>query len=305
MDIASNIHQYLDSLKVEYYSGDYVTLQEDWRYNNIVPGYNKFYYIEKGEFYLEINGQSYNASKGDFFILPSNSLQTYYCNSNDYATKYWFHCNVTCNGKDFLELISLPMFIRVTNEKKVKNLFSKVLLCSEDNSIQSILLQKAYIIQLLALFIEKSNTTNEKLFRDEKFSLLMNYLEKNYNKPLTVQTLSDLLHYHPNYFINYFKKITGSPPLEYINNMRIAKAKKLLQMTPMSVSSISQEIGFVNPYYFSRIFKKKTGFTPSEYRSSTLYFPTVYSAEKKKKTIKSDQDDLLDGAVEPMKWGDY
>ena len=73
MDIASNIHQYLDSLKVEYYSGDYVTLQEDWRYNNIVPGYNKFYYIEKGEFYLEINGQSYNASKG--CLLYTSSLK--------------------------------------------------------------------------------------------------------------------------------------------------------------------------------------------------------------------------------------
>jgi YesN/AraC family two-component response regulator len=65
-----------------------------------------------------------------------------------------------------------------------------------------------------------------------------------------------------------FLKETGLSPTEYMNNLRIEKAKKLLtdNSQESSISDIAEQCGIKDPFYFSRIFKKFTGDTPSEYR---------------------------------------
>ena len=74
------------------------------------------------------------------------------------------------------------------------------------------------------------------------------------------------MHFHPNYFIRYFKEATGLSPMEYISNLRIEHAKRMLQTEEMAIQDIAKAVGFKSSYYFARIFKRKTGFTPTDYR---------------------------------------
>ena len=74
--------------------------------------------------------------------------------------------------------------------------------------------------------------------------------------------------YSQAYIRRIFLKETGLSPTEYMNNLRIEKAKKLLtdNSQESSISDIAEQCGIKDPFYFSRIFKKFTGDTPSEYR---------------------------------------
>ena len=54
---------------------------------------------------------------------------------------------------------------------------------------------------------------------------------------------------------------------EYLADIRLEKAKQLLQETDLSAERISDEIGYSNPKYFFKIFKKMTNLTPVEYRN--------------------------------------
>ena len=78
--------------------------------------------------------------------------------------------------------------------------------------------------------------------------------------------------YSPAYIRRLFLKETGLSPNDYMNNLRIEKAKKLLAYNKheLSVSDISEQCGFKDPFYFSRLFKKNTGETPSEYRKKVF-----------------------------------
>ncbi|WP_445661396.1 helix-turn-helix domain-containing protein [Bacillus sp. FSL K6-3431] len=57
--------------------------------------------------------------------------------------------------------------------------------------------------------------------------------------------------------------------MQYVNRMRIDKAKMLLTSTGMSVTKISSEVG-IESHYFSRLFKQQEGFSPSEFRKRKL-----------------------------------
>jgi AraC-like DNA-binding protein len=71
-------------------------------------------------------------------------------------------------------------------------------------------------------------------------------------------------------FRKQFRKITGLPPGQYLQQIKINKACELLRQTVLSVGEISVRLGFESIYYFSRIFKHKTGLAPSDYRKQSL-----------------------------------
>ena len=70
------------------------------------------------------------------------------------------------------------------------------------------------------------------------------------------------------YLCQIYKKKTGTTIVQYINHIRIEKAKILLFTTKLSVEQIAATVGIVNPNYFFRLFKKITGETVGQYRES-------------------------------------
>ena len=78
--------------------------------------------------------------------------------------------------------------------------------------------------------------------------------------------LAAVVHFHPNYFISFFKKYFGTSPLKYVNEARLNQAKRLLKSTDESVAQIAEETGFRDLYHFSKRFKASTGYSPSDFR---------------------------------------
>ena len=66
---------------------------------------------------------------------------------------------------------------------------------------------------------------------------------------------------------NELAKYTGLTPYQYFLQLRIHRAKELLQDPRLSVKEVSARMMFENQYYFSRLFRKKTGLSPTQWRS--------------------------------------
>ncbi|MFD1906995.1 helix-turn-helix domain-containing protein [Paenibacillus rhizoplanae] len=97
---------------------------------------------------------------------------------------------------------------------------------------------------------------------------MLGYIDQRLMRPLTVEELAERVHLHPNYFIPYFKKFIGVPPMQYVQLKRMELAKRQLSYTDFSISSIAEQVG-MELAHFSKVFKKSTGVSPSAYRSST------------------------------------
>jgi two-component system response regulator YesN len=92
------------------------------------------------------------------------------------------------------------------------------------------------------------------------------FMEENYSKDISLDDVSRIVDISPYYFSKLFKEVTGENFIEYLTNIRIEEAKKLLQNRELSIKNICVDTGYSDPNYFSRIFKKQVGITPTEYR---------------------------------------
>ena len=92
------------------------------------------------------------------------------------------------------------------------------------------------------------------------------YIMAHYKKDISLDDVSREVDISPYYFSKIFKEATGENFIEYLTNLRIEKAKELLDNTEMSMKEICLEVGYSNPNYFSRIFKKSVGVSPTEYK---------------------------------------
>lgn len=94
------------------------------------------------------------------------------------------------------------------------------------------------------------------------------YINKHFNQDISLDDVSREVNISPYYFSKIFKDDTGEGFVEYLTNIRIEKAKKLLTDTDYSMREICQMVGYTDPNYFSRAFKKKVGVTPTEYKEN-------------------------------------
>jgi len=101
---------------------------------------------------------------------------------------------------------------------------------------------------------------------NDRLSKVINFLNFNYQKKLTLEEVADYAGLHPSAFCRFFKEKTGKPVSSFLNELRIGYACKLLIDGHYSVSQICFECGFNNLSNFNRAFRRQTKFSPTEYQ---------------------------------------
>ena len=96
----------------------------------------------------------------------------------------------------------------------------------------------------------------------------MYYIKNHYQNNISLLEIAKYSEITPSYLSGLFKSEVGTPISEYVMNLRIEKAKKLLAESEKKVCGIAQELGFHNIKYFGRAFRKRVSMSPVEYRES-------------------------------------
>lgn len=92
------------------------------------------------------------------------------------------------------------------------------------------------------------------------------YIEQNYNTPISINTLSELCHSSCSGFFKLFKATTGVTPITYKHNIMVQNSLDLLAHSDLTIEEISAKVGFSSSNYFRKIFFDTTGKTPKEVR---------------------------------------
>lgn len=124
---------------------------------------------------------------------------------------------------------------------------------------------------ILYEFADKVAKTNRENYSRPIFQC-RNYIYKHIYEPLTLQSIAEHLSISPKYLSNLFKKEVGIPISEYIQQMKIEEAKKLMTFAEHSLSDIHALLNFTDQSYFTKVFKKYTGITPKQFRKNTVNF---------------------------------
>jgi AraC-like DNA-binding protein len=122
---------------------------------------------------------------------------------------------------------------------------------------------KTILTQFYRHSIELPNQATQSILK------ILSYINTNYNKAITNKILSEMTGYHEYHLNRLFLKQTGITIHQYILNIRISEAKKMLLNTDLSLTEIAEKVGFNSNTYFSSYFKQSTGVSPQRFK--TIY----------------------------------
>ncbi len=189
----------------------------------------------------------------------------------------------TLNNNEFFSLTSSYLFASVftefhvenalqnlikTNSRELRSLFEKIYdeYTSGKKGAKSLI--RAYMIELIIKIFREIDKQQPAFTQthQELVQKAIEYLQKNYQSPISLDEIVSGIFLSKNYFRQVFKKTTGISISSYIQELRITEACHLLETTTDSTSEIAYKCGFNDTKFFYQTFKNMFGITPAEYR---------------------------------------
>ncbi|MCM8532052.1 MAG: AraC family transcriptional regulator [Lentisphaeraceae bacterium] len=226
----------------------------------------------KGTRYIGNSVMEYESSEL-VFIPPGVPHSWVSAEGSDENDAYVVHFDADCFGQDWFcnnelklvkELMTSDSAILIENCKGAETIF--------ENLISSRGLKKvAHFFELLDFILEADRKTLGSFRSEEgkvnnKLDRVITHLNENFKKELNAQMVADTLSMSPYQLRSLFAKYTNKTVLQYINELRVFEACRLMQNEQYTISYLASMAGFNNLSYFNRTFLKVTGMTPREYR---------------------------------------
>lgn len=274
-------------------NADYVRLNKNWNYRNVISPFYRLYLIDKGAGTLSTSSQSVLLTKAYLYLIPSFTICNYYCPT--FLHQHYLHFIEESADGTSLFLWNRRIFKLRATQTDVAN-FKRLLqinpgrglIKSEDpkdyekrpiiesfKDMNDLLHASSYmetngiILQLLSRFL----AADEFKFGKEnvipsKISQSINHIQTHLDHNLTVADLAAAANLSNDHFSSIFAEHVGERPIAYIQSRRIERAQFLISTTDLSLTEIAEQTGFDTLSYFSRVFRKITGQSPSAYKGN-------------------------------------
>ena len=228
-----------------------------------------FCYTFSGCGELEYEGASYLLREGDAFLIDCRSLHTYHTKGDA-----WEHCILHFYGlpaeRLYQDLQQNADFVFRPNEEPalLKNLNR---LLGEYTRVDPY--REYRVNALLTNFMLTILTATDSYRRvQENLPLQLNdlilYLNEHFNRDISLDALSSSFAISKYYLCRCFKQYTGYTINEYVNQLRMERAKELLRTTSLPAYQVGVLVGIADENYFYRLFKKNVGISPHRYRNN-------------------------------------
>jgi transcriptional regulator GlxA family with amidase domain len=111
----------------------------------------------------------------------------------------------------------------------------------------------------------KVNTekTRKSQLKAERFKELLTRIEQSSAERIGLKEAASMVHMSPYHFCKTFKQYTGSSYVQFVNHRRVLTADKLLHETMLTITEISEQVGFANIHRFSKLYKQVKGYSPT------------------------------------------
>lgn len=242
-----------------------------------------FIFILSGEGRYRIEGEECDIREGDLLILnPGVWHQALPDNdAKDLSTEFFVgFSDIQIPGYpyNYLPVPDGAHLIHTTGELKQKltKLCSAIEMENKVCKEGRYFMLKAYLMEMILLVIREQCETiagprgyafesvNKKYVVDN----IVSYFERNYSEKISLDRIAENMYLSPFYISKIFKSETGDTPIRYLINIRLAKAKELLEKeSGSSIQEIACRVGYEDAYHFSKLFKKRYGMSPSQARS--------------------------------------
>ena len=229
----------------------------------------KLFYLEKGRMDYMINGQPFTFLSGDFIMIPPGIPHSYRVYDGDENILHWAHFELEKERGDIFKECFFPYYVNLKkDERYILEQFETLFKDYKEEKTLNDVRTASCILNLVTLFLSRCTVTEHKETNEQdQFDLIIEYINQNFAEQISIDELAKQTNYSRNHFVIKFKNKTGSPPLKYINLLRLENVKALLHNSEEPINKIMEKSGFMDFAYFSKLFKKYVGVSPQKFRN--------------------------------------
>lgn len=238
-------------------------------------------YVEKGSLCVYADNYSGLLSDNQLIIHSANETHSLRCNENVFP--HVIIIGFECQSEQLKHFSTAPITLQPSHRKMLADIMKEGMnLFAPPYDIPNTLEMKKRAAspfgteQMLKLNLEMFLITlvreystfpvsHEKV-SDNRLSEICNYIAEHYTERILLDNICFLFGMNKTTLCQSFRGEYGITILNYIDQLKLKDAKKLLRKGKLSVTEISEQLGFTSVHYFSRYFKKHTGMSPKEYQ---------------------------------------
>lgn len=215
------------------------------------------FYVFKGSFEVSFEKDTQSLSRGDIFVITPNVIHQF--TSADGGEMLYVGISLTYGTNEqydsYLRLISADLSETM---ERVSYLAASKGASALHSAVGELMPKLAGMI--ISVTPQKAASEADTLSENIK-----SYLRRHYNENVTVRDIAAALYMNSHYLGEYFKRNNGISVKDYLLNLRMQRAFSLLREGNMTVSQVSESVGFDTVQYFSTKFKAYYGFSPAKY----------------------------------------
>ena len=248
--------------------GDFIAHEKYFTSREGLPSY-LIKYTLSGEGFLSYENQNVYLPQGHFFWIDCQNPQHYMTSArtNQWrvlwvhfyggAAAYLYQKFVAANGGNAGQLPA--------NNTLAQHIYALINLYRSNPPQEADLHAASLLMQILAE-CSASVERNDDSIQSRYIRQAQDFITANYNQRITLDSLASAVSLNKFYLQKLFLRKMAQTPNQFLISTRISRAKELLRMTKIPVSTIAEETGIENASYFIRIFREHEGMTPAEYR---------------------------------------
>lgn len=239
-------------------------------------------YMVEGELDVTVENNSYHLQKGQCILINSSVIHSTKCTSPNVGTVFQI-------PYDFIKLYlpeidQLQFVLDDPTDNPVRqtklDIFKETL---TQMQIVNDIRPEGYLLRFNSLLFEilfqLYHNFSVKVFRTNlshrakdlnRLNMILSYTNKNYNRPISIDEISQIAFLESGYFCRFFKKHMGVTFLEYQNEIRLSHIYQDLITTTDTLQDILERHGFTNYKLFRRVFSDHFHATPSQIRKQSV-----------------------------------
>lgn len=234
-----------------------------WDRNHLQIQYHRLYCLTSGRAVIHLVDRTLELRTGNVYLIPAFSVLQSEIHGE--MNKYYIHFQALS------PLFSASRYLLgeycVKASPITESLFQTVIENYTKSTQDAYMKVQGAMDLLLSDFFGGGGADRHALL---KFEPVLRYIEGHYREPIALDELSALMNISTMYFSNFFKQTFHISPKQYILNLRLTEAQRLLLESDLSVKEIAYAVGFENESYFSEFFTAKVGISARKFRSRRL-----------------------------------
>ena len=272
---------------------DKYTFHSGWFFPEDYIPYCLLRFITRGEAVFKINGEEIIVHKNEIAYIPEGAVMSCWALSDNiefYSIR--FCVTARLNNSDFLgEYFHIPTITKNAQES-VLTYFQEIYQGATSQNPSRLFRIRGNLELILAYLTQRANAEGEaeapsehdvpdahsleairrrnaktqNINRDPRIQVVVDYLTPHLNESFTIQSLSEMAQVSQTSFRRLFKAHTGKSPSDYIRELRMTSAARMLLTSDREIAEIGYQVGFSDANYFSRTFRQVFGVSPHQYR---------------------------------------